>query len=160
MKKKINNYIKHYLDKHSGHPEKVEGLAMFIEDFFHNMDEDYEDIKEAFYDELENFTVEVDEDMARAIVENLKKKDGTHSGMKWSMDEIDSVCKQYDVKNKVESLGKHYELMKFWVSMNYVYAVHFSVNRSIAGYVDLAIDEMTNKNFCFNDLVKHVFKKI
>lgn len=160
MKKKINEYVKHYIDKHSGHEEKIHGFAMFLEDFFCNMSEEYYDVKEAFFDELENFTEEIDEEMATAIVQNLKKRDGSHVGMKWSMEEVEAVCKQYDVRNKVEMLGKHYEPMKFWLSMNYVYAVHNSINRTTPGYVDLAIDEMTNKNICFDSLFKHIFKKI
>lgn len=158
--KRINEYIKKYLHKHSGHEEKMSHFADFIDGFFNSMDEEHMDIKEAFYEELEDFTEEVDEDMARAIINNLKKKDGAHVGMKWSMEEVESVCKQYDVRNKVEALGKHYDPVKFWLSMNYVYAVHCSVNRSTTGYVDLAIDEMTNKNICFDSLFKHVFKKI
>jgi hypothetical protein len=160
MKKRINDYISKYLHKHNGHEGKYESFAMFIEDFFQNMEEEYDDVREAFYDELENFTEEVDEEMAHAIVNNLKRKDGTHSGAKWNMEEVESVCKQYDIKNKVEAIGKHYDPLKFWVSMNYVYAVHYNINRNLSGYVDLAIDEMTNKNICFDDLVKHVFKKM
>lgn len=160
MKKKINEYVNHYIMKHLDHEEKIHNFSLFIEDFFCSMDEEYSDVKEAFYEELENFTEEIDEEMARAIVENLKRKDSTHSGMKWSVDEVDSVCKQYDVRTKVEALGKRYDPLKFWLSMNYVYAVHYSINRSTVGYIDLAIDEMTNKNICFDDLIKHVFKKI
>lgn len=160
MGKKINEYVNHYIMKHIDHEEKLNGFADFIHDFFNNMDDEYSDVKEAFYEELEEFTEEVDEEMAKAIVENLKKKDGTHSGMRWSMEETDSVSKQFDVKGKVELLGKRYDPMMFWVAMNYVYAVHCSVNRSTTGYVDLAIDEITNKNMCFDGLVKHMFKKI
>lgn len=160
MKKKINEHIHHYLTKHSGNDEKIQNFAFFIESFFHDMDEDYSDIKEAFCEELEDFTDEVDESMVTAIVENLKRKDSIHSGVKWTIEETETVCKQYDVKNKVESLGKRYDPLKFWLSMNYVYAVHFSINRSVTGYVDLAIDEMTNKNICFDDVVKRMFKKI
>jgi hypothetical protein len=160
MKKRINDYISKYLHKHIGHEGKYESFAMFIEDFFQNMEEEYDDVREAFYDELENFTEEVDEEMAHAIVDNLKRKDNTHSGAKWSMEEVETVCKQYDVKNKIESVGKHYDMLRFWISMNYVYAVHYNINRNLSGYVDLAIDEMTNKNMCFDDLVKHVFRKM
>lgn len=160
MKKKINEFIKHYLDKHSGHDEKIEGFAMFIENFFCEMDEEYEDVKEAFFDELENFTEEIDEEMATAIVQNLKRKDGSHAGMKWTVEETESVSKQFDAKGKIEALGKHYDKLKFWIAMNYVFASHYNINRSTSGYIELAIDELTNKNICFDDLAKHVFKKL
>jgi hypothetical protein len=160
MKKRINEYVTRYITKHHDNEEKLNHFAVFIEDFFQHMDEEYEDIKEAFYDELEEFTDEVDEEKLRAIVLNLKKKDGAHSGMKWSPEEVDSVAKQYEVESKIVAHGKHYDLHKFWFAMNYVYAVHCNVNRTVNGYVDLAVDEYVNKNICLDDLVKRVFKKI
>jgi hypothetical protein len=160
MKKQISEYINHYITKHISHEDKLSDLSEFIHDFFNNMDDEYLEVKEAFYEALESFTGEIDEDMARAIIENLKKKDGSHSGMKWTVEEVETVCKQYDVRSKVEILGKRYDSVKFWIAMNYVYAVHFSINRSTTGYIDLAIDEMTNKNMCFDELVKNVFRKL
>lgn len=160
MKKAINKTISEYLTKHGSEVEKIEGFSMLIENFFETMDEEYHDVKEAFYDEVENYTDEIDEEMVNAIINNLRKKDGTYMGQKWSMEEVESVCKQYDVRHKVEALHKHYEPLKFWLAMNYVFAVHNSPNRTINGYVDLAIDEMTNKNICFEDLIKKIFKKI
>jgi hypothetical protein len=56
--------------------------------------------------------------------------------------------------------GKTYDCLKFWVAMNYVYAVHYNINRTINGYIELAIDELTNRNICFDDLVKRISKKI
>ena len=160
MKKKVSNYVHEYLHKYAGEEHKIEKFSMFLEDFFTEMGDEYQDVKEAFYEELENFTDEIDETMLVSILENLRKKDGTYSGIKWSKEEVESVSKQYDVKNKVESYGKHYECDKFWFALNYVYAVHNSLNRTINGYVDLAIDEMTNKNICFDDLIRRIFKKI
>ena len=59
MKKKINEFIKHYLDKHSGHDEKIEGFAMFIENFFCEMDEEYEDVSSEAGIELEGTMIEI-----------------------------------------------------------------------------------------------------
>lgn len=160
MKKKVSEYITKYLKKHHDHEEKVHEFATFVENFFQEMDEEFNDVRHAFYDELESFTDEIDEEMVFAIIENLKRKDGTVSGLKWTKEETETVCRQFDVKTKIESHGKHYEPLKFWLAMNYVYAVHFSVNRTTNGYIDLAIDELTNKNICFDDLVRKVFEKI
>jgi hypothetical protein len=160
MKKTISHYIDCYLKKHSGDEEKLHDLSQFIEDFFHEMDEDYSDVKSAFYMELDDFTEEIDEEMIREVVENLRQKDGTVNGVKWTIEETDSVAKQYSVPEKIEACGKKFDSFKFWLALNYVHAVHFSLNRTINGYVDLAIDEYCNKNVHFDDLIKRIFEKI
>jgi hypothetical protein len=158
MKKSISEHIHHYLTKHSGNAEKMGEFSEFIDAFFKEMEEDYAEVKAGFYSELEDFTEELDEEMIHAVVEKFKRKDGTVSGIKWTLEEVESVAKQYDVKSKFE--GKSCDIMKFWVAMNYVYAVHYSINRTINGYIDLAVDEYTNKNICFDTLVKKIFEKI
>jgi DNA-binding FrmR family transcriptional regulator len=160
MKKSISENIHHYLTKHHDNVEKMEEFSEFIEAFFCNMEEEYAEVKTGFYSELEDFTEELDEEMLHALVEKFKRKDGTVSGIKWSIEEIESVAKQYDVKSKFEGTGKTCDLTKFWVAMNYVYAVHYSINRTVNGYIDLAIDEYTNKNICFDKLLKKIFEKI
>lgn len=160
MKKSISDYVASYLTKHTGDEEKISEFSNFICDFFEKMDEDYGEVKTAFYSEIEDFTEEIDEEMIKEIIENLKHRDGSHSGAKWSLEEAKQVAKQYDVQTKIETLGKKYDCMKFWLALNYVFAVHYSINRTINGYVDLAIDEYTNKNICFDDLIKRVFEKM
>jgi glutamyl/glutaminyl-tRNA synthetase len=160
MKKSISENIHHYLMKHHDNAEKMEEFSEFIETFFCDMEEEYAEVKSGFYSELEDFTEELDEEMIHALVEKFKRKDGTVSGIKWTMEDIENVVKQYEVKSKFEGTGKTCDLMKFWVAMNYVYAVHYSINRTINGYIDLAIDEYTNKNICFDKLLKKIFEKI
>lgn len=160
MKKSVSDYIHGYITKHTGDEEKMEELTTFIQTFFEKMDEEYADVRTAFYSELEDFTEEVDEEMLIEIVENLKHRDGSHSGTKWIMEDVKNVAKQYNVQAKIEECGKKFDCMRFWFAMNYVFAVHYSVNRTINGYVDLAIDEYCNKNICFDDLVKRIFEKM
>jgi hypothetical protein len=160
VKKKVSNYVHEYLVKNAGDEHKIEKFSMFLEEFFTEMTDEYEDVREAFYEELEDFTDEIDETMLHTILENLRRKDGVYSGVKWSKEEVEGVAKQYDVKAKVENYNKTYDITKFWFALNYVYAVHNSINRTINGYIDLAIDEMTNKNICFDDLIRRIFKKI
>jgi hypothetical protein len=154
------NILLGYLVKHAGEQEKIEEFSMFIQDFFENVSDDYYDVHADFYSEIENFAEEIDEEMITEVVNHLRHKDGTLCGAKWSLEETQNVAKQYDVKNKVESAGKKHDCHKFWFAMNYVYAVHYSINRTINGYVDLAIDEMCNRNVCFDSIIKHVFEKI
>lgn len=160
MKKSISENIHHYLLKHEGNAEKMKEFSDFVEDFFCDMEEEYSEVKSGFYAELEDFTEELDEEMLHEIVAKFKRKDGTVSGVKWTLEEVENVAKQYDVKSKLEGTGKQCDVLKFWVSMNYVYATHYSINRTINGYIDLAVDEYANKNICFDALLKKIFEKI
>jgi hypothetical protein len=160
MKKKISEFIHGYLVKNASDEEKIENFSKFIEEFFENIPEDHSIVHSDFYSEVENFTEEIDEEMIIAIMDCLRHKDGTYSGTKWSLEEAKTVVKQYDVKNKIESFGKTFDCHRFWFALNYVYAVHYSVNRTINGYIDLAIDEYTNKNVCFDAIIRKIFEKI
>jgi hypothetical protein len=160
MKKKISEFINNYLVKHAGEEDKINGFAVFVEDFFSSIPDEHAIIHSDFYSEVENFTEEIDEEMITEVVECLRHKDGTLSGAKWSLEEVKNVVKQYDVKAKIEAIGKTFDCHKFWFALNYVYAVHYSINRTINGYVDLAIDEYTNKNICFDKVIRHMFEKI
>jgi hypothetical protein len=160
MKKKISEHITTYLLKHAGEEEKIESFATFVEDFFSNIPEEHEDVQYDFYAEVENFATEIDEEMIAEIISCLRTKEGTVSGTKWTLEEAKNVVKQYDVKAKIENCGKTFECHKFWFALNYVYAVHYSINRTINGYVDLAIDEYCNKNICFDATIRKIFERI
>lgn len=160
MKKKISEYISNYLVKHAGDEEKIGEFSTFIENFFTAIPEEYSAVNAEFHTEVENFTEEIDEEMLTEIVACLRHKDGTLSGAKWALDETKNVAKQYDVKTKVENCGKTFDCHKFWFALNYVYAVHYSINRTINGYVDLAVDEMCNKNVCFDAIIRKIFEKM
>jgi hypothetical protein len=160
MKKSISDHLTGYIMKHIDDGEKIHGLSKFVEKFFCEMDESYAEIKEGFITEIEDFVDELDEEMIHQVAENLKHKNGDLSGIKWSKEEVASVVKQYDVASKLEACGKKYDCLHFWLAMNYVYATHHSNSRTINGYVDLAIDELCNKNICFDHLVKKIFEKM
>jgi hypothetical protein len=160
MKKKISEHITGYLMKHAGEEDKITEFATFVEDFFENVPDEHEDVHYDFYSEVESFTTEIDEEMIHEIISSLRTKEGNISGVKWTLEESKSVVKQYDVKGKVEACGKSFECHKFWFALNYVYAVHYSINRTINGYVDLAIDEYCNKNICFDTTIRKIFERI
>jgi hypothetical protein len=157
---KIKHNIHEYLKKHGTDNTKLENFAEFIENFFESAEEGYMDMAEAFCEELEEFVFELDEEMAAEIVNALVRRDGTPSGMKWSHSETDIVAKQNAIPEKIEAIHKRYDSVKFWLAMNYVYAVHYNINRTVNGYIELAMDEMTNKNICFDELIKGITKKL
>jgi hypothetical protein len=155
----IKSKIETYLTKNAANPDKIEGFSKFVHDFFEHVEEGYNDIAVAFEEELEEYVYEIDEECAEAIISTLTRKDGVLSGKKWSLEETTMVAKQNDVAHKVEMCGRRHDCIKFWVAMNYVYAVHYNVNRTVNGYIELAIDELANRNFGFEELVKRIHKK-
>lgn len=155
MKMSISEMIKEYISKHKDDVEKIEVLASGIEEFFDESEE-----KDSFWHKIYDVTDEITEDMIISAANTFKRKDGTHSDIKWTIEETDSVCRQYDVKSKVEMYGKKYDHYKFWFAMNYVYAVHFNINRTLNGYVDLAIEELVNHNVCFDKLIREIYDNI
>jgi hypothetical protein len=160
MKKRISENIIEYLTKHAGNETKIGEFSEFIERFFCDMEEEYSEVKMGFMMDLEEFTDELEEEALQEMVERFKRKDGTLSGIKWTMNEVEDVIKQYGVKEKLEGTDKPCNLLKFWVAMNYVYATHYSINRTLNGYIDLAVDEYANKNICFDTLLKKVFERM
>jgi hypothetical protein len=160
MKKKMSEHIQKYLLKHMSEEEKLSNFAAFIENFFENIPEEYDDIHTDFYVEIENFTNEIDEEMIIEAATLLRYKNGELAGAKWSLEEVKNVVKQYDVKAKIEACSKEFDCYKFWFALNYVYAVHYSVNRTINGYIDLAIDEYCNKNICFDSTIRKIYEKV
>jgi hypothetical protein len=160
MKKTISEHITHYLTKHHGEEEKIIEFAEFIDGFFEKIPEELAEVNEIFEAEIEVFTDEIDEEMISEIVKSLRTKDGNTIGAKWTIDETKNVVKQYDVKAKIESCGRKFDCHKFWLALNYVYAVHYSINRTLNGYVDLAIDEYCNTNICFDAIIRKISEKI
>lgn len=157
---KIKKHIDSFFEKYANDKERIGKFSEFVENFFHEMPEEYYDVKEAFEEELEEIVDEIDEEMVKTIVENLRFRDGKISGERWTKEETINYCRQYDAKNKIKELGKEPDELYFYFAMNYVYAVHNDANRTINGYVNLAIDEITNKNLCISHLIKKIFKKI
>lgn len=155
----IKHYIEGYLNRHVSHPEKIEEFSEFIEEFFIRAKEEHEEMVHSFSKELEDYVYEIDEECAEKVIMSLKRRDGSISGKKWSHSEVETVAKQNDVHRRIEAAGKKYDCIKFWIAMNYVYAVHYNINRTLNGYIELAMDELLNDNIGFEDLVKTLSKK-
>ena len=160
MTKRINETISNYVLKHIDDQEKITDLAKFIEAFFVDLGDDFEDIKEIFAESLDDYTYEITEEELEKAASMLLHKDGSASGIKWSHDEIDSVIKQYNIKDKFVELKCNFCPLYFWFAMNYVYATHYNVNRNVNGYIELAIDELCNKNICFDNILKNISKHL
>ena len=158
MKKTVGEMVVEYLKKNRDHTEKIEGLASVLDNVLEK--DENTDVKYDMISEVEDYTVEYDEDTIKNIVSSLKRRDGGISGEHWNIEETSNVAKQYDVENKVKELGKTYCDLKFWFAMNYVFAVHYSITRTMNGFVELAIDEITNKNICFDNIIKQIFEKM
>lgn len=142
---KISEQISEHIANIKECPEKIAAFSEFIEKF---MDDAEDDMKIAFAQELDDIICGLTESGLGKLIEGFVHRDGTAAGMHWKRSDIDEVTKQNDIIAKVESYGKEYSPMHFWVAMNYAYAVHFNPSRSTAGYIELAIDEYCNRNIC------------
>ena len=158
MTKKINEIMSSYILRHKDEDERLVELSKFVEAFFTDLGDDFSDIKEIFAESLCDYTYEISEEEVEEAVKKLMRKDGVISGIKWTKAEIESISKQYSIKDKFSELGCSYNELYFWAAMNYVYATHFNTNRSIVGYIELAIDEMCNKNVGFDLILKGLSK--
>lgn len=152
--KMIKEKILEFISKNKEDHEKLEAFATFIDDYF--PDEE----KKTFTKKLNDALGEVDEDDVCEIIKELKRRDGTLSGMKWGKLEADSVATQYNLRSKFREYGHEYDCLTFWFAINYVYATHYNINRSLSGYVELAIDEIMNKNVCLEEYMKKMIEKI
>lgn len=154
MRKSISSMLSDYVMAHRDDEEKIHELAHRIEGFFEDSEHGVE-----FYDELDEMTNEITEDMIVAVSEVLCQRDGTHVPPKWTKEDAENLAKQYDIKHKLAGYGKEYKPCKFWFAMNYAYATHYNLNRTLNGYVDLAIDELANKNTCFDHIIRDIYNR-
>lgn len=160
MTKQVSHTLVKYFEKYGTDTEKMKDFSEFIEKLICGMESEYDDIKEYFISEIHEFTYEIDEEVVTKVISKLKHKDDTESGCKWSSDETVNVIKQYGVKEKIESFGCKFNPVTFYFAMNYVYAVHHSVNRTLNGYIDLAVDELLNKNVSFKNLICEILENV
>ncbi len=150
------DHLKEYLLTHSGDEHKI---GRFV-DFMHSLiSKAPEDMRNDFYDDLEDFLDEITYEKMEHAIRNMRRKDGT-IGMKWTCDETESVAKQFDVCNRLKALGREYNKDCWWFTMNYAYAVHYNIAKTTSNYVDVAIDEYANPvikmKLVIRELLKHI----
>lgn len=160
MKKTIGDIIQKYLLKHATEEEKITEFANFINDYFCDLDEEFIEFKNDFYDKVDEYTEELEDEVIAILLKNLRRKDGTVVGAKWTFEEAVNAMKEYNIADKLKEINCSLDQTKFWVAMNYVYATHYSINRTINGYMELAIDEYANKNICFDKILKKMSEKL
>jgi hypothetical protein len=147
----MKKQIKHYIARHHGDPDSMEPLMDLFEDLVcdelkHNHPELYHEFMEEFNELMNEIT---EEDIINAVG-MLMKKDGTR-GPKWAREETDSLIHQFNIREKA---GKKFEDIDFWFAMNYAFANHSAPNKTISAYIDLALDEMLDKNVCFKKKIR------
>jgi recombinational DNA repair protein RecT len=156
---KISHHLQHFTEKHPHDIDKMTELQEMIGSFFdHRVYEKDYDMYVEFKEELEDFVYELTDEIIIETASYLKRKDG-FVGPKWSREEVESVAKQFDAENKVKSHDKEYCPILFWFAMNYAYATHSALNKTISVYIDLAVDELTDKNICIKDKIREIHKR-
>jgi hypothetical protein len=149
-------HLKEYLLTYSGDERKVQD---FIDFMYDAMDRTPVDMVNKFYDELDDFLDNITHEKIEHLLTHIIRKDGV-VGIKWSCEETKSVAKQYDVINKLKNHGVTYNDDCWWFALNYAYAVHYCVSKSVSNYVDIAIDELTNKNIKMKYLIRHMLEQL
>jgi hypothetical protein len=152
FKEKFKKYIK----CHGQDNEKMEEVTelfegLVCEEVKFAMPVVYEKFMKEFNELLDDIT---DEDVKEAV-SYLHKKDGT-TGHKWTLEETKSVMSQFNIHEKA---GRKVSEIEFWFGMNYAYASHYTPNKPVSYYIELAFDEIFDKNVCFNTKVKHLLEK-
>lgn len=149
-------HLKEYLMTYSDDEHKIHEFIDFMYDV---MGRTPVDMANKFYDELDDFLDEITHEKIEHVLSHLHRKDGV-VGIKWSLEETKTVAKQYDVRTKLKNHGREYDDDCWWFALNYAYAVHYCVSKSITNYVDIAIDEITNKNIKMKHIIRHMLNNI
>lgn len=153
----FKNKFLHYLKKHHGDEVAFEKMGDLFEDLICNdLKENHREMYNVFMENFHSLTDQItDEDICEAI-EHLHRKDGI-VGPKWSKDEVISVMHQFNVREKTT---EHFSDVEFWAAMNYAFASHAAPNKTMSAYIDLAMDELFDKNVCFKKKMKFIIEKI
>ena len=151
---RIKELLKDYRFEHLGEKDvhKVEKFYEFLDEYFVELKEKHHDVYDDFKEQLHDFVYEVDPEMVHDAVQKLIRKDGV-VGAKWSKDDTNAVAKQYGLPAK----RVEFDACVFYFAMNYVFAVHYSPDRTITHYVDLALDEIDDRNVCIKDKIREVY---
>lgn len=147
--------LKKYVERHPS-VEQMEELGDLLEELISvELKENHHEMYLEFMAEFDELVNEItDEDIIFAA-ENLCRKDGA-KGPKWSMEETDKLMHQFNIKEKSH---KEIREIEFWFAMNYAFATHASPNKTISVYIDLALDELHDKNVCFKHKIKLLNEK-
>ena len=151
---KIKELMYDYIKAHHDDSERMEKLSLFVHEYFKHIKEKHPEIYHDFKDELDDFTFEIDDVVIETAITNLSRKDGK-AGKKWEIEDTTAVGKQYGI------FTKHAEIstLIWYFALNYTYAVHYRTDRTIAEYVELSCEEISDKNICIEGKIKHLFKK-
>lgn len=138
----IKRIINDYLENGNG-----EDLAEFIDKFFCEHKELYNEFRASAEDALAVITPEI----AVEAVSKLVRKDGT-VGEKWSRADTNEVARQYGLAEKYSD----FDPCVFYFAMNYAFAVHHYPAFTIQNFIDIAFDEIHNKNVSLRRRIKEM----
>ena len=146
------NGLKEYLMKHSDDEHKINDFIDFMYDV---IAKGPSEMAEGFYEELDDFLDDITHEKIEYVLSNIRRKDGK-VGIKWTCDETKTVAKQFDVCAKLKEHHKEFDPDCWWFAMNYAYAVHYCISKSLSNYVDIAIDELTNPAIKMKHIIRHM----
>jgi hypothetical protein len=148
--------LAHYMKKHNNSAESIDKVSDLFEDLIcEELKENHHELYEEFMAEFDELINEITDEDIHMAVDHLCRKDGT-KGPKWTREETDSVITQFNIHDKAL---KDFSDIEFWFAMNYAFAVHGAPNKTISVYIDLALDELFDKNICFKSKVRLLNEK-
>lgn len=150
IKELLKDYRLGHLDEKD--EARIKKFYEFLDEYFVELKEEHHEIYEHFKTELHEFVYEVDSEMVHEAVKKLVRRDGT-VGPKWTKDDTNAVAKQYNLHTK----RVEFDACIFYFAMNYVYAVHFTPEKTITHYVDIALEEIDDRNVCIKDKIREVY---
>ena len=147
--------LKDYVARHPS-VEQMEDLGDLLEELIDvELKENHHEIYVEFMEEFDEIIDEITEEDIIFAAEHLCRKDGS-KGPKWSREETDKLIGQFGIRDKAH---KEFTEVGFWFAMNYAFATHASPNKTISVYIDLALDELQDKNVCFKHKIKLLNEK-
>jgi hypothetical protein len=145
------------MKRHNHSPESIEPIMDLFEELIcDELKHNHRELHDEFMEEFLLITDAITDEEIEEAVCNLCRKDGTR-GAKWTREETDTVIGQFNIRDKAL---KEFSNIEFWFAMNYAFAVHGAPNKTISTYIDLALDEMFDKNVCFKTKVRILNEKI
>ena len=150
---KIKNLLYGYIKKYHDNIDKLNDLADFFNNHFDKIKDIHTELYDELKDDLEKFAFVIDENVITKAIDNLQRKDGK-TGKKWEKEDTSTVAKQYGI------FTKHSEITPeiWYFALNYTYAVHYHIDRILSEYVELACEEIADRNICIKSKIYHLYK--
>lgn len=142
--------IKEFFELHEKFPDKAHEVAELFEEFLLEVKIEMPEVHKELMEDIDEVVDIVTEEEIACAISNMERKDGVKEP-KWKKEEVIDMIKSFSIHEKA---GKDFCNHQFWFAMNYAYATHAAPNKTISVYIDLALDEMFDKNVTIKEKIR------